>query len=234
MNGAGHDEARQAGRLIAVGDIHGCLAALVALLEAIQPRPEDRIVTLGDYVDRGPDSRGVLEELIGLAKRCRLIPLLGNHDEMLLDVCGGRRWLLNDWLAFGGAATLASYAGAAPERIPREHIEFLERARSLYEAENAFFVHASYLPEQPLNEQPVQVMHWQWIRRNPPGPHVSGKTAFVGHTSQKDGRILDLGYLKCIDTCCYGGKWLTAMEVRTGQVWQADPAGKPRGMTNDE
>ena len=76
-------------RTIAIGDIHGCSAALDALLEAIRPRPEDCIVTLGDYINRGPDSRGVIERLIELKDRCRLVPLLGNHDQMLLDVRSG-------------------------------------------------------------------------------------------------------------------------------------------------
>ena len=64
-------------RTIAIGDIHGCSAALDALLEAIRPRREDCIVTLGDYINRGPDSRGVIERLIKLKDRCRLVPLLG-------------------------------------------------------------------------------------------------------------------------------------------------------------
>jgi hypothetical protein len=74
-------------RTIAIGVIHGCSAALDALLEAIGPRPDDIIVTLGDYINRGPDSRGVLDRLIDLIRRCRLVPLLGNHDQMLL-----RQW----------------------------------------------------------------------------------------------------------------------------------------------
>ena len=85
-------------RTIAIGDIHGCSAALDALLDAIRPRPEDTIVTLGDYIDRGPDSRGVLDRLIDLGRRCRLVPLLGNHDQMLLDVRSGKYpiyWLLD-------------------------------------------------------------------------------------------------------------------------------------------
>ena len=77
-------------RTIAIGDIHGCSAALDALLKAIQPRPEDCIVTLGDYINRGPDSRGVIERLIELKDRCRLVSLLGNHDQMLLDVQSGK------------------------------------------------------------------------------------------------------------------------------------------------
>jgi len=219
------------GRLITIGDIHGCLDALVGLLQAIDPQPEDRIVTLGDYIDRGPDSRRVLEQLIALATRCRLIPLLGNHDEMLLEIRGGRKWLYNDWVSFGGGATLASYGSPLVEQIPQEHVDFLENCRSLYETDRDFFVHASYLPNEPLDEQPAPIMHWQSIRGNPPGPHLSGKRAIVGHTSQKEGEILDLGHLVCIDTFCYGGKWLTALDVQSGQVWQVDPNGR---MRNDE
>jgi serine/threonine protein phosphatase 1 len=63
-----------AGRTIAIGDIHGCAAALAALVEVIRPGPDDTLVMLGDYIDRGPDSRGVLDQLIALAGRCQLVP----------------------------------------------------------------------------------------------------------------------------------------------------------------
>jgi serine/threonine protein phosphatase 1 len=61
-----------------------------------------------------------------------------------------------------------------------------------------------------------------------PARHCSGKVAVVGHTPQKSGEVLDLGYLKCIDTFCHGGGWLTALEVGTGKVWQANRAGEVR------
>src|SRR5262249_47793301 len=78
-------EGVMAGRTIAIGDIHGCPDALAALLDAVAPGREDTVVTLGDYIDRGPDSRRVLDRLIALAGRCRLVPLLGNHEEALLS-----------------------------------------------------------------------------------------------------------------------------------------------------
>ena len=74
-----------AARTIAIGDIHGCSAALATLIDAIAPGGDDTIVALGDYIDRGPDSRGVLERLIALGARSRLVPILGDHEEMLLD-----------------------------------------------------------------------------------------------------------------------------------------------------
>jgi serine/threonine protein phosphatase 1 len=215
------------GRTIAIGDIHGYSAALASLLEAIAPQPDDILIPLGDYCDRGPDTRGVIDRLIALSTECQLAPILGNHDEMLLEVrqCDDH---LNDWLSFGGTTTLHSYGAVLPQEIPREHIDFLEQCRRYYETERHFFVHASYLADVPLADQPDYVLRWDSLRRREPGPHQSGKIAIVGHTAQRNGEILDLGYLKCIDTYCYGGFWLTALEVNTGQVWQVDPEGRLR------
>ena len=71
-------------------------------------------------------------------------------------------------------------------------------------------------------------LRWQPVRHSVPGPHVSGKTVIVGHSSRKDGEILDLGHVKVIDTYCYGGGWLTALDVETGEVWQAGRDGNMR------
>jgi serine/threonine protein phosphatase 1 len=216
------------GRILAIGDIHGCSAALDAVLAAARPQPDDTVVTLGDYVDRGPDSRGVIERLIALGERCRLVPILGNHDEMLLDVVSLNLSVLQGWLMFGGDATLASYGCSTPDGIPDGHVDFLRNCVPWYETERHFFVHASYHPRKPLHKQPPDLLRWASLRDGIPGPHRSGKVAIVSHTSQKTGEILDVGYLKCIDTWVYGDGWLTAMDVLTGQVWQADKSGRMR------
>ena len=226
-------------RTITIGDIHGCSQALDALILAIEPQADDLIVTLGDCVNRGPDSRGVLERLIALERRCRLIPLLGNHDEMLLqllmDAKAGRPQSLSSWLRMGGDTTLASY-GAPPgkttwadlTRIPSEHAAFLERCRAYYETATHIFIHANYDPVLPMDEQPFELLRWESLRDVVPGPHVSGKTVITGHSSQKTGEILNLGYLVCIDTYCYGGGWLTALDVHTHEVWQTNIQGDVR------
>jgi serine/threonine protein phosphatase 1 len=215
-------------RTIAIGDIHGCSAALDALLEAIRPRPEDTIVTLGDYINRGPDSRGVLDRLIKLNRRCRLVPLLGNHDQMLLDIRSGKYpvfWLLD----MGGTTTLDSYGpGRDLDLIPDKHYKFLKGCRDFHESDTHIFVHANYFPDIPMVEQHVGMLRWESLRATTPGRHDSGKTAIVGHTSQKNGEILDLGHLRCIDTYCYGGGWLTALDVNTEEIWQADREGSMR------
>jgi serine/threonine protein phosphatase 1 len=81
-----------------------------------------------------------------------------------------------------------------------------------------------------MDDQAVDLLLWESLRDEIPGPHVSGKTVIVGHTSQKNGEILDLGHLKCLDTYCYGGGWLTAMEVYSGKIWQADREGNMRKL----
>jgi len=216
------------GRIIAIGDIHGYWKALTALLEAADPRPSDLLIPLGDYVDRGPNSPQVIEEMIRLRDRCRLVPILGNHDEMLLEIYHGAPGI-EDWLSFGGRETLAAYDSLNPEAIPAEHVAFLENCVPYYETERHLFVHASYVADLPLEQQPPDVLRWQSLHYVQPGPHCSGKIAICGHTADKDGLILDLGYLKCIDTCCYCGNWLTALEVTTAEIWQATPEGKLRG-----
>src|SRR4051812_45480178 len=112
------------GRIIAIGDIHGCSAALAALVEAIRPTPEDTLVPLGDYIDRGPDSRGVVEMLIRLSQECILVPILGNHEEMLFAAYEGSSGL-QFWLRFGGVEALASYGVNRPQDIPERHFRFL-------------------------------------------------------------------------------------------------------------
>ena len=215
-------------RTIAIGDIHGCLAALDALLAAIRPAADDTIVTLGDYVDRGPDCRGTIERLLALDRQVRLVPLLGNHDEMLLLVHDGYVQLYHDWLQFGGDATLASYGTRRAEEIPPEHVAFLRACRLYYETDGHLFVHGNYLADAPLDRQPRETLLWESLKTRQPGRHCSGKTAIVGHTAQKNCQILDLGYLKCIDTWCYGEGWLTALEPETGRTWQVDKEGRPR------
>ncbi len=215
-------------RIIAIGDIHGYSGAFDAVSEALDPRPDDTIVVMGDFVDRGPDSRGVIDRLLAMRQECRLVTILGNHDEMLLDVCHGRMDMLSGWLIYGGDATVSSYGGHIPDGVPEEHIDFLESCLPFYETDQHFFVHANYHPDLPLSQQPGTALRWESLRHRTPLAHYSGKTAIIGHTAQKNGEVFDLGYLKCIDTWIYGNGWLTAMDVESGQIWQSDKYGKIR------
>jgi serine/threonine protein phosphatase 1 len=228
-----------AGRTIAIGDIHGCLNPLLALVDAIGPGREDTLIVLGDFIDRGPDSRGVLDRLITLAGRCRLVPLLGNHEEALLDALRDVT-ALRRWLALGGVDTLRSYGwvSGGPRRaladwIPDRHREFLAGCRPYHETATHLFLHAGFVPELPLDPQPGEALRWRVTDASVARRHCSGKVAVVGHTPQLSGEVLDLGFLVCIDTNCNRGGWLTALDVTTstGRVWQADRTGRLRSTT---
>jgi serine/threonine protein phosphatase 1 len=219
-------------RILAIGDVHGCSRALDALLAVVQPAPQDLLVTLGDYVDRGPDSRGVLDRLLRLRGTHKLIALLGNHDQMMLEARDQVRDR-EDWLGVGGDATLASYAlpGAATgtlDNVPAAHWHFLENhCRDWFETERHFFVHASVYPDLPLDEQPTYLLRWEKVSADS-RPHESGKVMVCGHARQRSGVPLELGHAVCIDTWPDGTGWLTCLEVESGKVWQANQRGEHR------
>jgi serine/threonine protein phosphatase 1 len=214
-------------RTIAIGDIHGCSMALARLIDLIGPTPQDTIVSLGDYINRGTDSKGVLDQLTDLEGRCRLVPILGNHEEMLLGAREGRSDL-RFFLTCGGIATLDSYGSTGQlDLIPAGHWAFLKRCRPFHETDRHIFLHANYKPDLPLDRLDSHALRWLSLRDYVPDRrHCSGKTAILGHTPQPD--VLDLGYLKCIDTGCVTGGWLTALDVDSGQVWQVDERGGVR------
>ncbi len=215
-------------RTIAIGDIHGCYKALDKLLSMIELQAEDRFVVLGDVADRGPQSRTVIERLLALREECQLLPILGNHEQMLLDAVDGRM-TLQDWLTYGGGETLDSYGkGSGLSILPQEHLDFLRSWPDYHETSGFFFAHGNYLADVKLSDQPWQWLRWESLRDLLPKCHVSGKTAILGHTSDKQAEILNLGYLVCIDTYCHGGGWLTALEPETGKVWQANQHGACR------
>src|SRR5690606_10795930 len=128
-----------------------------------------------------------------------------------------------------GAATLDSYGfGSRPDSLPAQHLELLRNCLPYHERGEYIFLHANYDSNLPLDEQPDTALRWESLRERMPLRHVSGKTVIVGHTPQQEGQILDRGYLKCIDTHCYAGGWLTALEVTTGRLWQANQSGELR------
>lgn len=214
------------GRTVVIGDIHGCLDALNTIIEAVAPTATDTIVTVGDYVDRGPNSKGVIDRLLELRETCNLVALRGNHEDMMLEVLRGDSPPFH-WLNHGGVQTMDSYGFVGDLNcVPRAHREFLDSLPNYFENETHFVVHANYDPDLPLDEQPDELLRWVKLTQEVPGPHMSGKRAVVGHTHDREGRIFEVPHLVCIDTYCYGGKWLTAMELESGKIWQSDPYGK--------
>jgi serine/threonine protein phosphatase 1 len=220
-------------RTLAIGDVHGCPAALDALLAAARPTPDDVLVFLGDYVDRGPDSRGVIDRVLALRRAHRVIALRGNHELMMLRARADRAEY-RMWCDVGGLQCLASY-GPAPGRVgtladvPAAHWRFLdEECVDYHETDTHIFVHANLAAELPLDEQPELMLFWEFLHPSYPVRHYSGKTMVCGHSSQRSGEVLDLGTAVCIDTFAYGGGWLTGLDVESGRYWQANVSGKVR------
>jgi serine/threonine protein phosphatase 1 len=221
-------------RLLAIGDIHGCLTALDTLLEEVRPGREDVLVTLGDYVDRGPNSKGVLDRLVGLAGETTLVPLLGNHDVLFQEAIEGMLDHFEGWLRVGGAQTVESYGSL--DAVPKAHYQFFDQTcRLWYEPDNedVFFVHGSAFPGLPLEDQSVEWLLWHRIHEAQ-WPHVSGRTMVCGHTAQRSGLPLILPHALCIDTWAFGDGWLTCYDVHAASFIQANEAGAIRRLSMDE
>jgi serine/threonine protein phosphatase 1 len=217
-------------RVLAIGDVHGCSTALGLLLETVGPRPEDTVVVLGDVIDRGPDSRGVIDRLLRLRDRTKLVVLQGNHEQMMLEARRGPE-ALRAWLICGGKQALASYGAGGSgtlDDVPDSHWEFLEQTRDWYETERHLFVHANLAPNLPMEEQPSYLLRWEPISADV--RHYSGKMMVCGHAPQKSGVPRNFGRSVCIDTWAYGNGWLTCLDARTGQVWQANQRGQRRTL----
>src|SRR5262245_28032428 len=127
------------GRTIGIGDVHGCFTALAALLDAIACEPADTLVFLGDLIDYGMDSKGVLDLLLSLERRCRMIVVQGNHEEMAL--CARRNRKEREfWLGAGGQASLDSYGfDAGLSDIPARHWQLLEACVPFFETPTHVF-----------------------------------------------------------------------------------------------
>jgi serine/threonine protein phosphatase 1 len=169
----------------AVGDIHGALHKLQSLVgrceEHAAGRPM-RFVFLGDYIDRGPESSGVIRFLIDLQAKMpeRVVTLMGNHEATVLAIIDGITPAGN-WLAQGGAATLRSYGVGRAGELPRDHVEWMRVLPLTHDDGRRFFVHAGIDPEKRLDAQ--DEFDLLWIRE----PFLSddrdyGRLIVHGHT----------------------------------------------------
>lgn len=209
------------GRLIAIGDVHGCVHAVDALIDAIAPVATDRLVFLGDMIDQGRDTRDVLERIIGLKERCQVTLIQGNHEEMLYGARTNEE-ALRHWEMCGGVATINSYRFCGGlDDISRSHWALLDECVPFVECDECILTHASYLPDVVMESQPGYQLRWALFEPEMMRPHISGKTVVVGHTEQRNAEILDLGFAMCIDTACWKYGWLSAIDLSTKHVWQA-------------
>jgi serine/threonine protein phosphatase 1 len=213
-------------RTFAIGDIHGCLKQFDALLESIALTPRDHLILLGDLIDRGPESAGVIHRVQGLLLQHHVTVIMGNHEQMMLDARDSHA-RQTDWLHSGGDATLRSYAGSRGKLrdVPAEDWEFLTKSLvDFVEDDTHIFVHANAYPDVAMPKQPDYMLRWE--RCDKLAAHKSGKTIICGHTPQKSGKPMNLGYGICLDTNACRGGLLTCMEVKSGKIWQAKEDGK--------
>lgn len=216
-------------RTLAIGDIHGCNQALVQLLEILEPSPKDRIIFVGDYIDRGPESRQVVDTLLSLKEKCSPIFLRGNHEVMILNAREDPI-KANSWRNCGGLEAVFSYGGDFrsdwESLIPESHWHFFANTARFFETETHIFVHACVDPELDMSEQPDWLLYWEHLDRLK--AHKSGKTIICGHTPQKSGQIEDLGFGIYIDTGAATGGWLTCLDAGSGRFWQTNQQGNAR------
>ena len=213
-------------RTLAIGDIHGCHVAFQALLALVAPTAEDTLIFLGDVVDRGPDTKACIDEILRLQDECLVISIMGNHEEMMRGSIQ-KSFMIEMWLQFGGDAVLESYGGGGIDKIPATHLKWLSHLRQFYETPTEIFVHAKLEPTMTLANQNGDYLRWKKLGGSE-RPHVSGKRVICGHTPQKDGYPLSFDGWVCIDTDCCRMKWLTCLDVTTDHVWQTNEAGQSR------
>ncbi len=224
-------------RAYAIGDIHGCVDQMKSLLQKIKTDNDYRddaktyLIFLGDLIDRGPDSKGVIDLAMNLPlKYVEPLFVMGNHEEMMVRGLTGEPELLANWLTYGGYACAESYGvsrsrlvGQRPEilehvlrsAIPQEHIDFLQGFLDYVQFGDFLFTHAGIRPGVPLDEQGAR--EFRWIR----DPFLSfegdhGVLVVHGHTVSEDVEVKHnrIG----IDTGAYNSGQLSAICVEDSAI----------------
>lgn len=188
--------------LIAIGDIHGCAVTLDLLLERLSPSSSDHLVFVGDYIDRGPDSKGVIDRLLQLRASVRCTFLRGNHEALMLEYLDHGAFEL--WRANGGVQTLGSYADDGREvHVPDEHVAFIRNTHFFLDTPDYFFVHAGLKPYLTVeaNIERFDEEMYLWERSHLQARELAWeKTVVCGHTPQPEPIVRDR--LIAIDTGC--------------------------------
>ena len=193
-------------RIIAVGDIHGCLHSLGELLRKLELQDSDQIVFLGDYISRGPGSKAVVDFLLGQQQQYACFFIMGNHEQMYLHYL--ETGDPGNWLDNGGLETLRSYRNEQGDGQPAEHLDFLKKCRFFLETEHYFFTHGGLDPAMSVKDN---LRHYNpdrfcWQRRHmrasllAAGSFPWEKTVVCAHTPVPEPILLDR--LIAIDTGC--------------------------------
>lgn len=218
-----------AGRLLCIGDVHGCLMELTRLLDGLGLTADDRLVFLGDYIDRGDASAQVVDLLLEVREGLpETVFLRGNHEQMLLDFLtpGGEHG--HRFVRAGGGPTLLSYGvdpgassgvrDALRRNVEGEHLEFYRSLRLSHSVGPYAFVHAGVRPGVALDDQHVDDL--LWIREEFfIGEHDLDETVIFGHTPQRDVQFSAQRWIAMDTGCVYGGR-LSALDLTGGLLHQ--------------
>jgi serine/threonine protein phosphatase 1 len=228
-------------RIIVVGDLHGYREPLLRLLDKVEPTRDDLLVFIGDYVDRGPDSRALVDTLIEFGSgRERTVFLKGNHEDMLLGSAGMPALIqdLGTWLHNGGLPTLASYGAEEGEImalagihdpdernervrsfLPESHIAFFSSLALYVETERYFMCHAGVSPRATIEDGKKNLFDLLWMREHlaVEAPEWE-KTVVCGHTPQRN--VLVREKLICIDTGLYYYGKLSAIDLLSKKIFR--------------
>jgi serine/threonine protein phosphatase 1 len=214
-------------RRIVIGDVHGHYDTLMILMDAIAPSSDDMVYFLGDLIDRGPQSAQVVD----FVKRSPYLCLLGNHEQMLLDILGDGEIYgpaLQAWLYSGGHSTINSYGEGG---VSQEHLDWMRTLPTYVDLGDTWLVHAGVHPRIPLENQTSD--QFCWVRdefHSITEPYFPDKLIITGHTitftlpGVLPGRIAQgRGWLD-IDTGAYHPKsgWMTALDITNSLVYQVN------------
>jgi len=222
-------------KIIAIGDIHGELYKLHNLFDKLSINKDDTLVFIGDYIDRGEHSKGVIDHLNKLSKEYNCVFLKGNHESFFREsyqkVFGSSAWsdssstncvapqIFNSWMINGGRACLQSYdaqaylegyVNKALYTMGETHGHFFNRLKLTYETDKYIFVHGHLAHELDVEDQE----EWQciWGRYSDIWPHKSGKIVVCGHTPHPS--PIDDGFKICIDTGSFKADgYITALVI---------------------
>ncbi len=204
------------GRLIAIGDIHACYDELMALMKKIQLKPNDTLILLGDMIDKGKNTKAVIDFIINLKQQAYpIIPLMGNHERMLLDALFDKGQLAK-WLSQGGKETLASFKINTLDELNEKYIQFFSQLPYFYTSGKYIFVHAGLndtIPN-PLTDTQTMIWHCKEYYQN---KSLQDKIIIHGHCPVSINKSLALIHKEAkvinIDTGCVYRKHDTGLSA---------------------
>ena len=214
--------------IYAIGDIHGSINALKTIFQQGLIKENDKVVFLGDYIDKGPDSKGVIDWLIEKNKTFDFEFIRGNH-EVMMTLAKSSTKIFKHWLNdYGGSLTLNSYniddTQSWMHQIDKTLWNFIDSCLPYLEIGEFIFVHAGLEKNKRLEEQNEHYLYHKKFEK--PTIYDANKIVICGHTARINGKIADFGHTICSDTFAHGGMWLTCLNVETGQFLKANNKGE--------